>query len=88
MRRRYPEAIVTLHEFVSQTPDLRFGRAWLTAAYAQSGRLNEARAQASEILRIDPSWTITGIFRKGSYLVDQDVDHLVDGLRKAGLPET
>ena len=88
MRRRYPEAILALHELVSQAPDLRFGRAWLTAAYAQSGRLNEARAQASEILRIDPSWTITGIFRKGSYLVDQDVDHLVDGLRKAGLPET
>ena len=87
MLRRYQEAVVTLREYVSQSPNFRPGRAWLTAAYAQSGRLEEARAQAAEVLRIDPNWTISGIFRKGSYLLDDDVDHLVQGLRKAGLPE-
>jgi adenylate cyclase len=46
MRRRYPEAVAALREFVSQAPNFRPGRAWLTAAYAQLGRLEEARAEA------------------------------------------
>ena len=87
MLRKYSEAVSVLREFVSQAPDFRPGRAWLCAAYAQLGKLEEARAQAAEVLRIDPDWTISGIFRKGSYLIDEDVDHLVEGLRKAGLPE-
>jgi adenylate cyclase len=87
MCRRYPEAVATLREFVSQAPNHRPGRAWLTAAYAQLGRLDEARAQAAEVLRLYPGWTSSGIFRRGGYLRDEDVDHLVDGLHKAGLPE-
>jgi adenylate cyclase len=87
MLRKYPDAVATLREFVLQAPDFRPGRAWLTAAYAQSGRLEEARAEAAEVLRIYPGWTSSGIFRKPGYLRDEDVDHLVEGLHKAGLPE-
>jgi len=87
MLRRYSEAVVTLREFVSQAPNLRPGRAWLAAAYAQLGRLEEARAEAAEVLRIYPGWTSSVIFRKGGYLRDEDVEHLTDGLHKAGLPE-
>jgi adenylate cyclase len=60
----------------------------LAATYAQLGRLEEARAEAAEVLRIYPGWTSSSIFRKGGYLLlDEDVDHLTDGLHKAGLPE-
>jgi adenylate cyclase len=87
MLGRYPEAVATLREFVLQSPNHRPGRAWLTATYSQLGRVEEARIEAAELLRIYPAWTIRGIFRKGGYLRDEDVDHLADGLRKAGLPE-
>jgi len=43
--------------------------------------------QAAEVLRLYPGWTKSGIFRRGGYLRDEDVGHLVDGLHKAGLPE-
>jgi adenylate cyclase len=85
--RRYSEAVASLREFVSQAPNSRPARAWLTAAYAQLGRLEDARAEAAEVLRIYPGWTSSGIFRKPGYFLDEDVDHLVDGLHKAGLPE-
>jgi adenylate cyclase len=84
---RYGEAVAALGEFVSQSPNHRPGRAWLTAAYAQLGKTDEASRHARELLRIDPDWTLGRVFRKGGYLRDEDVDHLVDGLRKAGLPE-
>ena len=87
MLRRYSEALLVLREFVSQAPNFRPGRAWLAATYAQLGRLEEARAEAAEVLRIYPGWTSSSIFRKGGYLLDEDVDHLTDGLHKAGLPE-
>ena len=85
--RRYGEAVAPLRELVTRSPNYRPGRAWLAATYAQLGRLEEARAEAAEVLRLDPSWTSSTIFRKGGYLIDEDVDHLVDGLHKAGLPE-
>lgn len=87
MLRRYPEALAALREFVPQAPNFRPGRAWLAATYAQLGKHEEARAEAAEVLRIYPGWTSSSIFRKGGYLRDEDVDHLTDGLRKAGLPE-
>jgi hypothetical protein len=51
------------------------------------GRLEEARTEAAEVLRIDPGWTSSRVFRKGGYLRDEDVDHLTEGAHKAGLPE-
>jgi len=87
MLRSYEEALTPLHEFVSQAPNFRPGRVWLAATFAQLGRLEEARTEAAEVLRIDPGWTSSRVFRKGGYLRDKDVDHLTEGAHKAGLPE-
>ena len=38
--RRYSEAVAPLREFVSQSPNHRPGRVWLTAAYAHLGQLD------------------------------------------------
>jgi adenylate cyclase len=85
--RKYKEALPPLREFVSQAPNFRPGRVWLAATFAQLGRLEEARAEAAEVLRIDPDWTSSSVFRKGGYLRDEDVDHLTAGAHIAGLPE-
>jgi adenylate cyclase len=60
---------------------------WLAAAYAQSGELEEAGADAAEVLRINPGFTIESYKRLAVFKDPKDVEHRLDGLRKAGLPE-
>ena len=89
MLKRYPEAVATIREFVSQAPNHRPGRMWLTATYGHMGQLEEARAQAAELLRIDPLWTSRGRFKKATaHFRTRDAEHLAEGLRKAGLRVT
>ena len=59
----------------------------LAAAYAQSGQLEEAKAEAAEVLRINPGFTIESWKRLAVYKDPKDAEHLLDGLRKAGLLE-
>jgi adenylate cyclase len=85
MLRKYSEAVMTLREFVSQSPNHRPGRCWLTAAYAHLGQLEDARVQAAHVLRIDPDFIVTGYRKLAIFWRPPDVEHVVDGLRKAGL---
>jgi adenylate cyclase len=85
MRRRYTEAVTTLREFVSQSPNHRPGRCWLAAAYAHLGEIDEARVQAAHVLRIDPDFVTTGYRKLAEFWRPADVEHVIGGLRKAGL---
>jgi hypothetical protein len=40
------------------------------------------------VLRINPGFTIEGWKRLAVFKDPKDTDHNIDGLRKAGLPET
>ena len=84
--REYEKAIVSLKEAVDLNPDFLPPHRMLACAFAQLGRSDEAKAEAGEVLRIDPTFTIAGEqalpFRKAT-----DLEHYLDGLRKAGLPE-
>jgi adenylate cyclase len=88
MLKRYGEAVRLLRECASRLPNLQFPRIWLAAAYAQSGQLEEARKEAVEVLRINPGFTIESWKRLAVFKDPKDVEHLIDGLRKAGLPES
>jgi adenylate cyclase len=56
------------------------------ATYAQLGELEKARAEAEEVLRIDPSYTIEGTARRiVVFRHAKDADHFLEGLRKAEL---
>ena len=85
--RQHSRALAPLHECAGRTPNIRFGHLCLAAAYAQLGKLNEARAEAGEVVRIDPKWTINRGARILPFRRPEDVEHFFDGLRKAGLPE-
>jgi hypothetical protein len=57
------------------------------AANAHFGRLDEARAELSRQLSIDPKLTIAG-YREYAHTISLEVlELLVSGLRLAGLPE-
>jgi adenylate cyclase len=88
MLKQYAQASLVLRECVSRWPNLRAGHVMLAATYARLGRIDEARAEAAEVLRIQPSYTIAGTARLiAPFKQPEDDKHYCDGLRLAGLPE-
>jgi adenylate cyclase len=88
MLRQYAQALPLSREWVSRTPNFRAPHVFLAATYAQLGNFEQARAEAAEVLRIEPKYTIEGTqARLIPFKRSEDADHLFDGLRKAGLPE-
>jgi adenylate cyclase len=85
--KEHQEAQRWLREATGRAPNHQYGHAFLAATYAQLGRVEDARAEAAEALQVNPQYTI-GTQKQVSILKrSEDSDHLVDGLRKAGLPE-
>jgi adenylate cyclase len=85
--KEYQEAQRWLREATGRAPNHQYGHAFLAAAYAQLGRVEDARAEAAEVLRVNPQYTL-GTQKQVSILKRaEDSDHIIDGLRKAGLPE-
>lgn len=80
---RYEDAIATLQRMQDPTE----GRRILTASYAQLGRLEEARAQAAEVLKAQPDFTIREWAKKQPEQDGSGLDHYLGALRLAGLPE-
>jgi adenylate cyclase len=85
--KRYAEALPHLRACVSRAPNMPAGRVRLAATYAQLGLLDDARAQAAEVLRIEPFFTIKGSPPVSAFKRPEDAEHVAIGLRKAGLPE-
>jgi len=85
--KQYREAQRWLREATGRAPNHQYGHAFLAATYAQLGQLEDAHAEAAEVMRVNPKYTI-GKQKQVSILKRaEDTEHLVDGLRKAGLPE-
>jgi adenylate cyclase len=82
---RYEEALEKYKMAVKRNPDYRDAHVGLAATYAVLGQKEEARTEASEILRIDPSFTINK-YEKFMFF-QRGLEPEIKGLRKAGLPE-
>jgi len=83
LKKRYAETIEQAELNLRKNPGARFNEAVLAAAYAQSGRSADA-ARVSEIIRrTDPMYDAATYGNK--FLNPKDLEHLRDGLRKAGL---
>ena len=88
MLKRYGDAVHLCRECMSRFRHLQSTHLWLAAAYAQSGQLEQARAEAAEVLRINPGFTIEKWKQLAVHKSPEDAEHRLDGLRKAGLPES
>jgi adenylate cyclase len=82
--RRYEEVVDTLSQ-VGQKPAWIHG--YLAVAYAHLGRDREAHAAVAEVLRLQPDTTISKYSQADPWKNRADLEHLVDGWRRAGLPE-
>jgi adenylate cyclase len=88
MLKQYSQALPLLLDCVSRAPNFRAGHMWLASTYAQLGNFAGASAEAAEVLRIEPKWTIEGTqARLSPFKHTEDAEHYFDGMRKAGLPE-
>jgi adenylate cyclase len=87
MLKRYGDAVRLFRECASCLPDIQAPHLWLACASAQLGRIEEARAEAAEVLRINPGFTIEQWKRLNLFKNPKDAEHRIDGMRKAGLPE-
>jgi adenylate cyclase len=61
------------------------GHLGLAGAYALMGREKEARAEAAEVLRIDPKFSLERIARLMPFKSQAMIDNVIEPLRKAGL---
>jgi adenylate cyclase len=84
---RYEEAIVQLKKAVNLSPDALYPHIGLAATYSLAGRDEEARAEASEVLRIQPELSLESLAKRVAYQNKADIDRIIGALRKAGLPE-
>jgi tetratricopeptide (TPR) repeat protein len=84
---RYPEAAALLKRRILRNPDTDTSRVWLAAAYGQMGQFEEAREAWREALRVNPAYSLEHRRKVLPYKYPEDFDRVVEGLRKAGLPE-
>jgi adenylate cyclase len=85
---RYEEAVAEFKKSVELAPESVFSRLGLTAAYSSLGYQEQARAEAAEILRLDPKFTLASHAKGLLYKNKADTERYIAALRKAGLPET
>jgi len=88
MLENYGDALPPTLESLARTPNARGPHQQLAMTYAQMGRKEDARAEAEEVLRVEPGYTIERVRRANSFKLPRDADHFFGGLRKAGLPES
>jgi len=84
---QHEKAIETLKKAVERTPNSIFTHPRLAMIYSDLGRVQEAQAEAAEVLRINPEFTIEGWAKANPFKDPAIVEHRKELLRKAGLPE-
>ena len=66
-------------------PDSDISRVALAAIYGPMGNAGESRAEWAEAMRINPNYSLEHRRDTLPYKNPADFEHLVDGLRKAGV---
>ncbi len=87
MLARYEEAIALDQGRLRRNPDNFFSDFRLAALYMELGREQRARAHASEALKKNPNMTLREIRFSEPYRDEKYLEHYLDLLRRAGLPE-
>ena len=82
---RYEEAIAQFKKAISLAPDIHIPHLFMASTYSLAGRDEEARAEASEVLRIRPKFSLERFEKRLFYKNKVDTDRFIDALRKAGL---
>jgi adenylate cyclase len=84
---QFEEAVSAYKQAILRSPDNLFAHLSLTSTYIRLGREKEGRAEAAEVLRINPKFTLDNHSKALiSFVPSQSIlDGYIERLRKAGL---
>ena len=85
--RRFDEAVVAVKRAQRQNPSFPGTYLCLASAFAHLGRDAEAHEAAARVLEINPAFAISTWIARGPGFGLPGAKVLIEGLRKAGLPE-
>jgi adenylate cyclase len=84
---RYDEAIDIYLKCTKLQPKLIWPYIHLAYSYSMHGNQEKSEFYASEVLRLDPDYSLKGYHKRLPYRNKTKVDQFVEVLRKAGLPD-
>jgi adenylate cyclase len=82
---RFEEAVSAYKKAIQLAPDNILAHIALAATYSMMGREKDARAEASEVLRINPKFSLDFWTKTAARKDQSQRDKLINALRKAGL---
>jgi len=82
---KYEESVRFYKRLLQDQPNHSTGNTGLTATYSMMGRVEEAQAQAAEVLRLNPKFSMERYAKTIHYKNPGDAERDIDALRKAGL---
>ena len=82
----YKKAIESLRQGIARTPNYVAMHVFLAASYAMAGSIDDAKASAGQVIRLNPDFNLRALERYNSSQ-SRITDQLMIGLRRAGLPE-
>ena len=81
----YDEALIWADKAVRREPDNNLSRLVLCSIYSLTGRMEEARAEANEVMRLNPKFSLKRFERTLPYKNLEPKNRYIDALSKAGL---
>ncbi|HEV8714885.1 MAG TPA: tetratricopeptide repeat protein [Candidatus Binatia bacterium] len=82
---RYAEALAFLKQYLSRYPDILGAHLALAAVYSELGKAAEARAEAAEVPRINPKFSLEVHKQRAPIKDPAMLERHIAALRKAGL---
>jgi adenylate cyclase len=82
---KYETAATLLRQRIVLVPRTDFSRAFLASALGHLGEFKEARQVWGELKEINPTYAFAEHVGRQPFRREQDIERIVDGLRKAGL---
>jgi len=83
--KQYRDAIEEFERGLSTNPASERLHVWLAATYAQAGRVGDAQWEIEQVKTNNPEFSLESIKRAVPFKNPKDMDHFLDGLRKAGV---
>ena len=84
--KRYDDAAAAFKKALVRNPSAQRPRMWLVATYSKLGSADNAEWEAAELLALDPDFSVNRMSKVLPFKKSSHLEILLDGLRKAGLP--
>ncbi|MBT8368506.1 MAG: hypothetical protein KJP23_27755, partial [Deltaproteobacteria bacterium] len=85
--KNYDEALIWAEKAVKRQPLNFFARINRCSVYSLSGRIEEARLEADEVMKLNPKFSLKRLEKSIAYKNPEVKKRFIDALRNAGIPD-